>query len=73
VRAVAKRFRALDLDTLQELLRSAWHEERQLALLVMIDQYRRGAPPQRQALFDLYLANTSATHRGRARRTTTAA
>ena len=59
VRAVAKRFRALDLDTLQELLRSAWHEERQLALLVMIDQYRRGAPAQRQALFDLYLAHTA--------------
>ena len=50
-------------DTLGEadvlaLLRSEWHEERLLALLILVRRFERAAPPARGKLVRLYLANT---------------
>jgi 3-methyladenine DNA glycosylase AlkD len=59
VRAVAKRHRTLELTVIRTLLQSPWHEERQLALLVMVDQYRRGQPTERAALYQTYLDYTA--------------
>jgi 3-methyladenine DNA glycosylase AlkD len=59
VRAVAKRFRSLGLDAIRTLLQSPWHEERQLALLIMVDQYRRAQPVERTALYQTYLDHTT--------------
>jgi 3-methyladenine DNA glycosylase AlkD len=39
-------------------LSSAWHEERLLALLVLVEQYRLGDDDQRNAIHSLYLKNT---------------
>jgi 3-methyladenine DNA glycosylase AlkD len=59
VREVAKQCAGLTLPQLRALLSSAWHEERQLALLVMVAQYRKGTPAHREALHALYLENTA--------------
>lgn len=57
-RKVARMFRAMPLADAQTLLTSEIHEERLLALLILIGLYQRGTADQKQAVFDLYLANT---------------
>lgn len=58
VRKVAREFRALPLTDVAALLQSEWHEVRLLALLILVDQYRRGDAKMREAIYRLYLANT---------------
>jgi 3-methyladenine DNA glycosylase AlkD len=48
----------LEETSIVELLRSRWHEERLLALLVMVRRYHRGGEVERARLWKLYLANT---------------
>jgi hypothetical protein len=38
---VAKSGHGLPLEAVLELLQSPWHEERLLALLILVEQYRR--------------------------------
>jgi 3-methyladenine DNA glycosylase AlkD len=45
-------------DTL-ELLRSDVHEERLLALVVMVERHKRGDAEERRAIHDAYLAHTA--------------
>jgi 3-methyladenine DNA glycosylase AlkD len=59
VRKVAQEFRALPLADVAGLLKSEWHEVRLLALIILVDQYQRGDPKAREALYRLYLANTA--------------
>lgn len=59
VRTLARRFRALDPASTHRLLLSPWHEERQVALFIMVEQYQRGSTAERFALFREYLENTS--------------
>ncbi|MDR0842794.1 MAG: DNA alkylation repair protein [Acidobacteriota bacterium] len=40
------------------LLDSEYHEERMVALLILIEQYRRGDAARQEAIFRLYLAST---------------
>jgi 3-methyladenine DNA glycosylase AlkD len=40
------------------LLRSPVHEERLLALFLLVDAFRRGSPAERRAIYEQYLANT---------------
>ena len=49
-----------DLEDSQalEMLASPWHEERLLALLFLVDKYRRGDDAARQRIHRTYLANT---------------
>ena len=56
-RRLAKRYRHASLRAIGSLLRSAYHEERLLAVLLLVDRYRRGDAAERQAVFDFYLAN----------------
>jgi 3-methyladenine DNA glycosylase AlkD len=58
VRAVCRECRGVPLDVVLELLRSRVHEERSLALLMLVDAFERGADPVRKQIYDLYLANT---------------
>jgi 3-methyladenine DNA glycosylase AlkD len=57
-RAVASRYLELDLDDLVELLASAVHEERLVALLILVRQYERGGESTRGRTYDCYLGNT---------------
>lgn len=56
MRALAKELGATPLDVVEELLHSPWHEERVVALLILVRQFERGG--DRDAILALYLANT---------------
>ncbi|HET6396827.1 MAG TPA: DNA alkylation repair protein [Pseudoxanthomonas sp.] len=57
LRRLARAHRALPLDAVLELLRSEWHEARLLALLVLVEQHRRGDGRARAAIHRAYLAH----------------
>ncbi|MCB0404028.1 MAG: DNA alkylation repair protein [Bdellovibrionales bacterium] len=56
-RAVAKKFQTLSLRDALILLKSPWHEERLLALFLMVGRYRR-EPGDRGAVYKAYLGHT---------------
>jgi 3-methyladenine DNA glycosylase AlkD len=58
IRAVCKECRDLSLDDTCELLQSPVHEERALALLIMVDAFARGDDGLRRKIYDCYLAHT---------------
>jgi 3-methyladenine DNA glycosylase AlkD len=58
MRAIAKRHRDLGHDEVLELLQSEWHEERLVALLLLVDGYQRGDDAGRRKIHRAYLANT---------------
>jgi 3-methyladenine DNA glycosylase AlkD len=49
----------LRLDGALELLRGEVHEERLLAVVVMVERHRRGDEDERRAIHDAYLAHTA--------------
>ncbi|NTV40714.1 MAG: DNA alkylation repair protein [Candidatus Moranbacteria bacterium] len=57
-RAVTKKYWQLPLAEIQELLKSAFHEERLAALLILVAQFEKGDEKKRKKIFDLYLKNT---------------
>lgn len=57
LRHLARRFRELPHEQVLTLLRSPWHEHRLLALLLLVDQYRRGTDAEREAIHRAYLDN----------------
>lgn len=58
MRAIAKRYRDLDHRDVVELLQSEWHEDRLIALILMVDGYQRGDQSRRDSIHRSYLANT---------------
>src|SRR5206468_3535390 len=59
LRKLAREHEALSLRELSNLLRSRWHEERLLALLILVRQYARGQPAQREEIYRLYMSKTA--------------
>jgi 3-methyladenine DNA glycosylase AlkD len=57
IRRVAQKYKDLPLKQVIELLHSAIHEERLCALLILVEQYKRGDEKKQKAIFDLYLKN----------------
>jgi 3-methyladenine DNA glycosylase AlkD len=57
-RSLLKNSDALSEADVLTLLHSAWHEERLLALLILVRRFAKAAPSQRDKLVKLYLANT---------------
>ncbi len=59
VRKVAKKFKDIDPDTLERLLRSEIHEERMVALVVMVNRFslKSSDNKTREAVYNLYIAN----------------
>ncbi|MDJ0938213.1 MAG: DNA alkylation repair protein [Woeseiaceae bacterium] len=57
-RKIARRFRNTSLRTTLALLKSAYHEERLLAVLMLVDMFERGDEETRARVIDAYLANT---------------
>jgi 3-methyladenine DNA glycosylase AlkD len=55
-RKIAKRFKELGLQDIQELLNSKFHEHRLIALLILIEKYERGE--DKKQIVDFYLKNT---------------
>ena len=58
LRALVRGFRSLPVEHVLTLLRSEWHEQRLLALLLLVEHYRRGTDAERKAIYRAYLAHT---------------
>jgi 3-methyladenine DNA glycosylase AlkD len=58
LRKLAKEFRDIELKSAVELLKSSIHEERLLALLVLIIKYRGSGAEDRENIYRIYLGNT---------------
>lgn len=60
-RMLAKEFRDLGLDDIQELLGTDVHEKRMIAVLILVDQFNRakkkGNESKMKEIFDFYLKN----------------
>ena len=59
VRRLARAHDELSLEECAELLRSEIHEERLLALHLLVRRHQRGSAAQREAVYRLYLASTA--------------
>lgn len=59
IRRLVKEAPLLSVDDIRRLLQSAVHEERLLALLLMVQQYQRGDTALRHTLYKLYLSSTA--------------
>ncbi|MDZ4165983.1 MAG: DNA alkylation repair protein [Smithellaceae bacterium] len=55
IRLVAKECRDAPLAAIRKLLRSMWHEERLLALLILVGRFERGDARIQKKICDLYL------------------
>jgi len=58
LRKLAKEFQHLTLTETKKLLRSSYHEDRLLALLIVTRACERGDDPLRKKIFNFYLNNT---------------
>ena len=58
IRTVAKTFRDLDQKAVLKLLQAPVHEERLLALLILMYQYKAGTPGTKRTIVELYLKHT---------------
>jgi 3-methyladenine DNA glycosylase AlkD len=58
VRAVCRECRGAAIEVIETLLHSPVHEERTLALLMLVDAFKRGDETERHRIYQLYLANT---------------
>ena len=57
-RRVAKKYSALPLREIEELLNSKIHEERLVALLLLVQEYGQGGEKEKESIFQFYLRNT---------------
>jgi 3-methyladenine DNA glycosylase AlkD len=58
LRSCAKACGLVNMETIRDLLGSHVHEERMLALLLLISSYEKGSPSEREDIFRFYLDNT---------------
>ncbi|MES2930214.1 MAG: DNA alkylation repair protein [Patescibacteria group bacterium] len=58
LRKVAKIYPDLDLSDIKKLLKSTIHEERLAALIILVDQYKKGRPKQKKMIYSFYLSHT---------------
>jgi 3-methyladenine DNA glycosylase AlkD len=59
IRKIVKSHRDAGRKEVLKLLRSVYHEERLTALLILVEQYKRGDASRRKTIYSLYLSNTS--------------
>ena len=59
IRRIAKEYQTLPLREATTLLKSKIHEERMLALVILMHQYEKGTPDEQTKIYDLYMANTA--------------
>ena len=55
IRKIAREFRAMSMKDIRALLASKWHEDRMLALVILVHQYEKGSDAERDAIYRLYL------------------
>lgn len=58
VRSIAKKFFDLPLADIQKLLQSKIHEERLLALILLVKRFKKASEKERKVIYEFYLKNT---------------
>ena len=58
LRKLAREYQPVSLRNVAALLKSRWHEERLLALFILVRQYARGDAARRDAIYRLYMSST---------------
>lgn len=58
IRKIAKKHSALDILAIQSLLNSSIHEERLIALLILLENYQSSSEEQKYQIINFYLQNT---------------
>ncbi len=58
LRQMAREFKTLSIEEAETLLQSEFHEERHLALFILILIYKKGDADCKGKIFDIYLKNT---------------
>lgn len=56
-RAIAKKYHNLPFEQVHQLLTSKVHEERLIALFILVGRYKRGDQVERKQVFEFYLAH----------------
>jgi 3-methyladenine DNA glycosylase AlkD len=56
-RILVKKYKELSLKNISELMKSEFHEERLLAVLLLVYQYKNGDDNKKEKIFNLYLKN----------------
>ena len=59
IRKLARTCHGLSLEDLDCLLKSRWHEERLLALVILVARHRKSSPEDQRTLCRFYLSRTS--------------
>src|ERR1700735_5831870 len=57
-RAIAKKFRHLELGDVEKLLEPRVHDHRSVSLMILVAQYEAGDTATKQKVFDFYLHHT---------------
>lgn len=57
-RKVAKKYKDLSLKGTTKLLKSPWHEERLVALLILVERFAKTDEPERKEIYNYYLSST---------------
>lgn len=57
IRATAKKHTHLLLSELNDLLYSAYHEDRLLSLLILVEKFRKGGAKEQEDIYQYYLAH----------------
>ena len=55
---LSREFQSMPLREVRQLLASEWHEERVLALLILVRQYERGDAAAKNKIYEAYLRST---------------
>lgn len=58
IRRVARDSREIPRSEISQLLRSRLHEERLLALIILVDKFNRANDHEKEAIYNFYLLNT---------------
>ncbi|UCG12196.1 MAG: DNA alkylation repair protein [Deltaproteobacteria bacterium] len=58
LRKLAKEYQSVTTNEAQQLLKSSIHEERLLALFILVGAYSKGDESARKSIYELYLENT---------------
>src|SRR5579859_7578578 len=57
-RSLAKKFKNLPINDITKLLQSPIHEERLIALLILIEQFGKASEDEKKKIYDFYLARS---------------
>ncbi len=58
-RQVAKQYKDISFEAVQELLQSPWHECRLCALLMLVERFKKADEKGKKEIFDFYLTQTA--------------